>query len=167
LRQVGAQFSTGFLQVPAYLYDLFRNPTAYGKKGWSFERPRYPGKGETEEGFCPVAEDTIPRIVYTSNMIGVEKAAQAAKLLREVITLAESGKVAPWVYSERDKKVLELVKQYGPLEPSEVIRRFDEKGWEHLDEHTMFSLMEDLRDQSPYKLWHAGPRKFGYRELSR
>jgi hypothetical protein len=167
LRQVGAPFSTGFLQVPAYLYDLFRNPTVYGKKGWVYDRPVYPGKGQAEEGLCPVAEDTIPRIVYTNNMVPVEKATQVANLLKEAIKLAESGNVAPWVYSERDKKVLEMVKQFGPIEPSEVVRRFDENGWEHLNEEIMFGVMEILRDQTPYKLNHTGPRKYGYHDLSR
>ena len=30
----------------------------------------------------------------------------------------------------------------------------------------MFMLMEDLRDRTPYKLSHAGPRKFIYHDLS-
>jgi hypothetical protein len=100
-------------------------------------------------------------------MVPVEKATQAANLLKEAIKLAESGNVAPLVYSELDKKVLEMVKQFGPLEPSETIRRFDENGWEHLDEHTMFTVMENLRERTPYKLSHAGPRKFAYHDLSR
>jgi dTDP-4-amino-4,6-dideoxygalactose transaminase len=167
LRQVGAHYGTGFLQVPAYMYDLFRNPNAYGKKGWAYDRPIYPGKGQAEEGLCPVSEDIIPRIVYTNNMVPVEKATREANLLQEAIKLAESGNVAPLVYSDLDKKVLEIVKQFGPLEPSEAIRRFDENGWEHLDEHTMFTVMEDLRERTPYKLSHAGPRKFAYHDLSR
>ena len=58
-----APFGTGFLQVPAYLYDLFHI---------------YSGKTEWDAGLCPVAEDVIPRIVHTNNMVTVEKARKAA-----------------------------------------------------------------------------------------
>ena len=166
LRQAGAPYGTGFLQVPAYMYDLFHKPTEYGKKGWVFEPHLYADKGAWGEGICPVAEDIIPRIVHTNNMVPVEKAAVSARKLKEAIKLAESGQVAPLQYTELDKRVLDVVKQFGPIEPSEAIHHFDQNGWEHLDEHTMFTLMEDLRDRSPYKLSHAGPRKFAYHDLS-
>jgi hypothetical protein len=113
-----------------------------------------------------VAEDIIPRIVHTNNMVPVERARNAAGCLKEAIMLAESGTVAPLTYSERDMKILNLVKEEGPLEPNEVIARFDENGWGHYDEHSMFMIMEDLRDRSPYKLSHAGPRKFAYHDLT-
>jgi dTDP-4-amino-4,6-dideoxygalactose transaminase len=151
LRQAGAPFGTGFLQVPAYLYDVFH---------------KYSGKAEWEDGLCPVAEDVIPRIVHTNNMVSVDRARIAANCLKEAIKLAESGQVAPLTYSERDMKILNLIKQAGPLEPNEVIAHFDANGWEHLDEHSMFMIMEDLRDRSPYKLSHAGPRKFAYHDLT-
>ncbi len=166
LRQAGAPYGTGFLQVPAYMYDLFHKPTEYGKKGWVFEPHLYAGKVAWGEGICPVAEDIIPRIVHTNNMVPVEKAAVSAQKLKEAIKLAESGQVAPLQYTELDKQVLDVVKQFGPIEPSEAIHHFDQNGWKHLDEHTMFTLMEDLRDRTPYKLSHAGPRKFAYHDLS-
>jgi hypothetical protein len=65
-----------------------------------------------------------------------------------------------------DKRVLELVREKGPLEPSEVARLFDEAGWQHLDEHGMWTTMENLRDRFPYKLSRSGPRKYTYHELS-
>lgn len=167
LRQAGAPFGTGFLQVPAYLYDIFRNPNAYGNKGCPYNCHLYTGKVEWNAGLCAIAEDVIPRIVHTNNMVTVDRAAKAAQTLKEAIKLAESGNVAPLVYTELDKKVLEIVKQFGPLEPNEAIKHFDNNGWEHLDEHSMFMLMEDLRDRFPYKLSHAGPRKFAYHDLSR
>jgi hypothetical protein len=86
--------------------------------------------------------------------------------LKEAIRLTESGNVEPLAYTDLDRKILETVKGLGPSEPIEVIRIFDEKGWEHLDEHTMFMLMEDLRGRAPYKLSHAGPRKYIYHDLS-
>lgn len=151
LRQANAPFGTGFLQVPAYLYDLFHI---------------YSGKTEWDAGLCPVAEDVIPRIVHTNNMIWPDKAAQVAENLKKAIALVESGTVQPLVYTDLDRRILETVKQFGPIEPIEVIRYFDEKGWQHFDEHSMFMLMEDLRDRTPYKLSHAGPRQFIYHDLS-
>ncbi len=166
LQQVGARFGTGFLQVPAYQYAIFRNPNAYGNKGCPYNCHLYTGKVDWKPGLCPVAEDVIPRIVYTNNMVSVDKAAQAAAQLREAIRLTESGNVQPLTYSEVEKQVLETVKQFGPLEPTEVIQIFDEKGWQHFDEHGMFTIMENLRDRFPYRLSHAGPRKFAYHDLS-
>jgi dTDP-4-amino-4,6-dideoxygalactose transaminase len=151
LRQAKAPFGTGFLQVPAYLYDLFRI---------------YSGKTYWPVGLCPVAEDVIPRIVHTNNMVWPEYAIRVAGLLKEAIRLTEGGDVLPLAYTDLDVKILETVKQMGPSEPIEVIHAFDGKGWEHLDEHTMFMLMEDLRGRTPYKLSHAGPRKFIYHDLS-
>jgi dTDP-4-amino-4,6-dideoxygalactose transaminase len=151
LRQAGAPFGTGFLQVPAYLYDLFHI---------------YSGKTEWDAGLCPVAEDVIPRIVHTNNMVTVDRAQKAALALKEAIKLVESGNVKPLTYTDLDMKILNMVKEFGPIEPIEVIHRFDQNGWQHLDEHSMFMLMEDLRDRTPYKLSHAGPREFIYHDLS-
>lgn len=166
LRQASAPFGTGFLQVPAYLYDIFRNPNAYGNKGCPYNCHLYNGKVEWNEGLCAVAEDIIPRIVHTNNMVWVDKATQAALCLKEAIRLAESGNVPPLVYTDLDFRVLNTIKARGPMEPSEMIRVFDDNQWEHLDEHSMFTIMENLRDRYPLKLSHAGPRKFAYHDLS-
>ena len=166
LRQAKAPFGTGFLQVPAYLYAILRNPNAYGNKGCPYNCHLYTGKVDWKAGLCPVAEDVIPRIVQTNNMVSVEKAARAADALRGAIVLAESGQVEPLTYSELEQKVLQAVKEGGLLEPTEVIGIFDRQGWEHLDEHGMWTIMENLRDRFPYKLSHAGPRKFAYHDLS-
>jgi dTDP-4-amino-4,6-dideoxygalactose transaminase len=166
LRQVGADFSTGFLQVPAYMYAIFRNPNAYGNKGCPYNCHLYTGTVDWKAGLCPVAEDVIPRIVHTNNMVPVEKAVKAAKALKEAIQLAESGHVEPLTYTDVDKRVLQVVKENSPVEPTEVIKAFDEKGWEHFDEHGMWTIMENLRDRFPYRLSHAGPRQFAYHDLS-
>jgi len=47
-----------------------------------------------------------------------------------------------------------------------VIAVFDKRKWGHFDEHSMFAIMEGLRDRFPQKLSHAGPRKFAYHKLS-
>jgi len=166
LRQAGARFGTGFMQRPAYLYAVLRNPNAYGNKGCPYDCRYYTGKVEWNEGLCPVAEEVIPRIVHTNNMVSREAATEAANALKEAIRLAESGNVEPLTYTDVEMQVLQVVKEGGLVEPTDVIRTFDERGWGHYDEHRMWTIMEGLRDRFPYKLSHAGPRKFAYHDLS-
>ena len=166
LRQAGGGFGTGFLQVPAYMYAIFRNPNAYGNKGCPYNCHLYTGTVDWKAGLCPVAEDVIPRLVHTNVMVSLEKSAENAAILRKAIALAESGEVQPLTYTDVDQRVLEAVKQGGQLEPIEVVQIFDDQGWEHFDEHGMWMVMENLRDRYPYRLSHAGPRKFAYHDLS-
>lgn len=166
LRQAGASFGTGFLQVPAYMYAFLRNPNAYGNKGCPYNCHLYTGRVDWKAGLCPVAEDVIPRLVHTNVMVPLEKARAAAAALREAIKLAESGNVQPLTYTDLDKRVLQVVQERGPIDPIAVIAAFDERGWEHLDEHRMWTIMENLRDRHPYRLSHAGPRSFAYHDLS-
>jgi len=166
LRQVGGNFGTGFTQRPGYMYEIFRNPNAYGNKGCPYNCHLYDGEVNWPPGLCPTAEDIIPRLVTTSNMQPISVVREKAKLLRQAIELAERGEVEPLAYSEIEKHVLDMVKAHGPLEPIEVIGRFDEENLGHFDEHSMFAVMEGLRDRFPYRLSHAGPRKFAYHDLS-
>src|SRR5690606_9609760 len=117
------------------------------------------GEPASQAGLCPVAEDVIPRLVHTNVMGPVEKAAKAAAVLRQAIALAERGDVEPLDYTDVERRVLDVVKQAGPLEPNDVIRIFDANRWEHFDEHGMWMVMEGLRDRYPYRLSHAGPRQ--------
>jgi hypothetical protein len=167
LRQAGAPFGTGYLQAPAYMYEYLRKPLAYGNKGCPYNCHLYAGKVDWREGLCPVAEEIVPRIVQTNNMVPLEVAANAAKALKEAIRLAVSGAVEPLRYTELDFRILNLVRDLGGLEPAEASRVFDERGWEHFEEAGMWSAMEDLRYRYPYKLAHAGPRKFIYHDLSK
>ena len=166
LQQAGGDFNTGFTQRPGYLYEMFRNPKAYGDKGCPYNCHLYKGKVDWKEGLCPVAEEIIPRLVFTRNMHPVKEIRTKAKILKKAIALAESGTVKPLTYSTIEKKILNIVKTSGPLEPTEVIAVLDEKKLAHFDEHGMFSIMESLRDRFPYKLSHAGPRKYSYHDLS-
>ncbi len=166
LRQAGGGFGIGFLQRPAYLYNIFRNPNAYNNKGCPYNCHMYKGKVEWKAGTCPVAEDILPRLVTTNNMRPVADMRKQAKILAQAIKLAESGNVKPLEYSDLEKKVLKAVKENGHLEPLEVIALFDKKGYGHFDEHGMLSIMEGLRDRFPFKLSHAGPRKFAYHALT-
>ena len=165
LHQVGA-FGIGFTQRPAYMYAMLRNPNAYGNKGCPYNCHLYKGRVHWPDGLCPVAEDVIPRLVTTSNMAPVSAARRKAALLKKAIKLTESGTVKPLEYSKLEMRVLELVRDKGPLEPSEVIAIFRKKGWGDFIEHGMFAVMESLRDRFPHKLSHAGPRKYAYHDLS-
>jgi len=165
LREAGCHASIGFVQRPAYKYNFFINPNAYGNKGCPYNCPHYDGTIDWPDGLCPVAEDVLPRLVSINNMATVANVTDSANKLKNAIALAESGTVKPLDYSDTEKKMLELIKDRGPLEPYEVLTIFDENGWVHMDEHTAFSIMEGLRDRLPYKLSHAGPRKFAYHEF--
>ena len=166
LQQAGGGFTFGFTQRPAYLYEFFRKPNAYGNKGCPYNCHLYDGKVDWRPGLCPTAEDAIPRMLVTNNMVSVAKIRQRAVVLRQAIALAESGQVKPLEYSDLEKHVLEVVRARGPLEPMEVISEFDRRKLPHFDEHRMFEMMEGLRDRFPHKLSHAGPRKFAYHDLS-
>jgi dTDP-4-amino-4,6-dideoxygalactose transaminase len=166
MQQVKGGYGFGFTQRPGYMYNIFRNPNAYNNKGCPYNCHLYQGTVDWKAGMCPVSEDVIPRIINTNNMVhDLKKLKERAKLMQEAIKLAESGNVKPLEYSPLEKKVLQTVKEGGQLEPMEVIAIFDKKGWGHFDEHGMFSIMEELRERFPYKLSHAGPRKFSYHEL--
>lgn len=167
LHQAGGYFGMGFTQQPAYFYEIFRRPNAYGNKGCPYNCHLYTGKVNWKKGLCPVAEDVIPRLVTTSNMQPLTNIRAQARVLREAIRLAESGTVVPLTYSALERKVLQIVKRFGPLESLEVIERLDHKGLGHYNEHSMLAILESLRDRFPLKLSHAGPRKFAFHDLSR
>ena len=166
VRRTGGNYGFGFTQRPGYMYEMFRLPRAYGDKGCPYNCHLYDGTVDWKPGMCPVSEDIIPRIVSTNNMsLDENDYRERAKNLKAAIALAESGEVEPEDYDDLEKKILSTVKEHGQLEPMEVIRIFDEKEIGHYDEHTMYSLMEGLRERFPYKLSHAGPRKYSYHEL--
>lgn len=168
VKQAGGGYGFGFTQKPGYAYTMFRNPNAYGNKGCPYNCHLYGGTVEWKDGMCPVSEDVIPRIVSTSNMKhDIEHFHKMAKIMKEAIKIAESGNVVPLDYDDLDKMILEAVKNQGPLEPIEVIKILDSQNGPHLDEHTMHERMENLREFTPYKLSHAGPRKFAYHDLSK
>lgn len=163
LKQDDTWFGFGFTQRPAYCYSLFRTPEKLGRKGWPFN---YEGKINNSDGLCPVAEEIIPRLITANNMVSVSACHRTAKALRKAIKMTERREIEPLTYSRDEEHVLEIVKKYGPVEPSEVIEIFDKKKIGHYNEHKMFMMMEGLRDRFPYKLSHAGPRKFIYHDLS-
>ncbi|MBS3762407.1 MAG: DegT/DnrJ/EryC1/StrS family aminotransferase, partial [Planctomycetes bacterium] len=159
------EFGMGFTQRPAYFYEFFRAPNAYANTGCPYNCAHYDGTVEWKAGLCPVAEDVLPRLVTTNNMVEVEEARRKADLLRDAIQVAESVDVEETEYSELEQIVLEVVKERGPIEPGEAIDTLAEHGYE-ASEHRVLGVMEGLRDRYPYKLSHAGPRRFAYHDLS-
>lgn len=167
LQASGGRFGIGFTQRPGYLYEMFRKPRAYGEKGCPYNCHLYGKKVEWKQGLCPVAEDVIPRLVTTSNMRGVSAVRSSAAAMKKAIKLAESGNIEPLSYTETEQRILDVVKTHGPVEPIEVIDILNGKNGRHFDEHGMFAVMEALRDRFPYKLSHAGPRKYVFHDLSK
>jgi hypothetical protein len=167
MRQADGDYGFGFTQQPGYMYDMFRKPNAYGNRGCPYNCHLYDGKVDWPAGMCPTAEDVIPRIVSTNNMsLDLDSYRRRAAAMRKAIELAKSGKVAPLEYDETELRILDLVKEVGPLEPMQAVALFDERGWGHFDEHGMLATMEGLRERYPRKLSHAGPRKFAYHDLA-
>ena len=121
LRQAGGGFGTGFLQVPAYMYAIFRNPNAYGNKGCPYNCHLYTGKVDWKAGLCPVAEDVIPRLVHTNVMVSLETVRESRGHLRRRSPWRRAARSQPLTYTDVDMRVLEVVKQGGQLEPIEVV----------------------------------------------
>jgi perosamine synthetase len=166
MREAGDDYGFGFTQQPGYMYDMFRKPNAYANKGCPYNCSHYDGKVDWKPGLCPVSEDVIPRLVSTGNMaLDTASYERKAACMKKAIALAESGKVAPLVYDATELHILDLVKEKGVLDPVEAVAIFDQRGWGHHDEHGMLSMMEGLRERTPRKLSHAGPRKFAYHEM--
>jgi len=68
-----------------------------------------------------------------------------------------------------DSRMMVVDRKTGKFEHKmfkDIIGMFDESNLGHFDEHSMVSIMESLRDRFPYKLSHAGPRRFAYHDLS-
>ena len=83
----------GFTQKPAYLFDVFQSVTDHthaGRKPFKRHAP-YPGK-KYAEGDCPVAEDTIWRIVSSGAMLATKEAGKrAAEKIRIAIEVMNKG----------------------------------------------------------------------------
>jgi len=162
----GVGFGFGFTQKPAYLYEFFRNPNAYGNKGCPYNCHLYKGKVQFDEGTCPVAEDVLPRIVTTGNMTTVARCRKEAAVLKRAIAMTEAGDVPPDKYTREQELILDIVEAKQPIGPAEVARELKRKGVS-LPTAKVLELMEALRSSYPRKLSHAGPIKFAYHDLSK
>lgn len=95
VEEVGAKVDFGFTQVPAYQYELFQVPMAYGNKGCPLRGCPYYKGGFTPydagkvRGLCPTAEDLIPRMVSTGVFAHKEDVLNNADLLRNAIRKVE------------------------------------------------------------------------------
>ena len=91
--EVGAPLRFGFTQKPAYHYDVFQSATDHthpGRKTFKRHAP-YPGKKYPERD-CPVAEETIWRIVSSGAMLATEEdGVGAAENIRAAIEVMNKG----------------------------------------------------------------------------
>ena len=162
----GVRFGFGFTQRPAYMYEFFRNPNAYGNKGCPYNCHLYKGKVQFAEGTCPVAEDVLPRIVTTGNMTTVSQCRKEANVLKQAIAMAEAGEAPPDKYTKEQELILDIVAAKQPAAPAEVARELKKQGVA-LPPGQLLELMEGLRSSYPRKLSHAGPVKFAHHDLSK
>jgi len=166
VNSLGVRFGLGFTQRPAYLYDFFRVPRAYGEKGCPYNCGHYKGSVDWKPGLCPVAEDILPRILSTSNMVSAAECRKKAQALKEAIATVEAGKAPHDTYSREEEMVLDIVEALQPVAPDEV-RKALKKKRVNLANAQVLDLMEKLRSGFPRKLSHAGPERFAYHDLSR
>ncbi len=82
----GVGISFGYIKKPAYLYDLFTAPIAYGR-GCPTGCPLYRGVARYVPGLCPAAEDLMPRLMLIGTSGTLEDHIQNAERLREAIDI--------------------------------------------------------------------------------
>ena len=165
LNSLGVRFGLGFTQRPAYLYDFFRVPRAYGDVGCPYDCHHYKGKVDWRPGLCPVAEDILPRIITTSNMTRAAECRVKAGALKKAIAMVEAGKAPHDTYTREQKLILDIVQARQPVSPPEVQKALKRKRVT-LPVSQVADLMERLRSGFPRKLSHAGPERFAYHDLS-
>jgi len=165
LHALGVRFSLGFTQRPAYLYDFFRTPRAYGDVGCPYNCGHYKGKINWKPGLCPVAEDVLPRILTTGNMARASECRRKAAALKKAIAMVEAGKAPHDDYTREQKLVLDIVESLQPVGPDKVCRLLKKKRVNRTVDQVR-EVMEQLRSGFPRKLSHAGPEKFAYHDLS-
>ena len=91
--EAGAPLRFGFTQEPAYNYDVFQSATdhAHPARGQFKRHAPYPGAKYSRDD-CPVAEDTIWRIVSSAAMLPTEAdGKQAAERIHAAIEIMNKG----------------------------------------------------------------------------
>ncbi|MBN1675538.1 MAG: DegT/DnrJ/EryC1/StrS family aminotransferase [Kiritimatiellae bacterium] len=165
-RRNGHRFGVGFTQRPAYKYEFFRVPNAYGHKGCPYGCHLYKGKLDFSDGACPVAEDVIPRLINTSNMCSPSDMREKARALRDAVKMVESGAAPADAYTPLETQILDIVAALQPVSPAVVRDRLARKRI-HKPLAEVLEIMEQLRSTFPRKLSHAGPEHFAYHDLAR
>ncbi|MBI2194263.1 MAG: DegT/DnrJ/EryC1/StrS family aminotransferase [Planctomycetes bacterium] len=160
------RFGLGFTQRPAYQYDFFRVPRAYGDRGCPYTCRLYTGKVDLRDGLCPVAEDIIPRLVTTNNMVRASVMKKKAAILKQAIRMVEAGKAPHDTYSGVQIAVLDIVQALQPVGPDPVARELARKGIEKSPSDVR-EIMESLRSGFPRKLSYAGPERFAYHDFTK
>lgn len=80
---LGCSVSFGYIGKPAYLFELVREPLAYGR-GCPIHCPHHPGINY-QPGLCPNAEDLMPRLMLCGTSGPVERHRENAEKLRSAI----------------------------------------------------------------------------------
>jgi dTDP-4-amino-4,6-dideoxygalactose transaminase len=91
-KNLGLDLNFGFNQLPAYQFDLFKNPTLYKHSHCPTRCPFYTEVSDYRytEGLCPVTEDLMPRLVTLGLIfLTVEDAEKKAEMLRKLIKKME------------------------------------------------------------------------------
>jgi dTDP-4-amino-4,6-dideoxygalactose transaminase len=93
-KEAGAPLGFGFTERPAYLYEFFQVPWAYGNRGCPTKCPWYAERTDYgyREGLCPIAEEVLPRLV-TAGVMGVthEEMGDRIARFREAVRRADEG----------------------------------------------------------------------------
>lgn len=93
-KEAGAPLGFGFTERPAYLYEFFQVPWAYGDRGCPTKCPWYAERADCEyrRGLCPVAEELLPRIITTGVMqVPPEEMDERIERFREAVRRAEEA----------------------------------------------------------------------------
>lgn len=165
LSACGGGFGIGFTQRPAYRYEFFRVPKAYGDKGCPYNCHLYTGKVDLNKELCPVAADALPRLISTNNMVKLAEMKRKAGILKKAIKMVEAGDAPVNTYSKLETMILDVVEAKQPIAPDEVARELAKKK-QKVGVEEVAAAMESLRFGFPRKLSHAGPVSFAYHNLA-
>lgn len=87
---VGLRF--GFLEKPAYAFEIFNGSTAYHVADCPVRCPLYKGSYRYRPGLCPTAEDLMPRLIQAGLVeVPLEQTKRRAELIRRAIDVMEKG----------------------------------------------------------------------------
>ena len=81
-KEEGCSVGFGYIHVPAYLHEVFRDPLGYGR-GCPTACPLHTGRVNYQRGLCPVAEDIMPRLMLIGTVGTRESHRENAEKLRK------------------------------------------------------------------------------------
>jgi perosamine synthetase len=82
----------GFLEKPAYTFDIFGGSTAYHVPDCPVRCPLYKGSYRYHDGLCPAAENLMPRLVQSGLIeVPLTEIRRRAEVIHEAIATMERG----------------------------------------------------------------------------